>query len=420
MRPPLSERLRPATLEEFFGHPSLREKSSLFSSLLAADHPLSILLWGPPGCGKTTLSGIYIRSFGGQTFAFHPASHGLADLKKWITDIKEHPLFYSRNILFIDEIHRLNKGQQDALLPFLEDGTFTLVGATTENPSFSLTSALLSRIRVIPLQSLDDEALGKILDRALAKTGAPPLSEENRLLLLQEAKGDARHLLNCLENWLSSKEKRENGADVFPIPAKKPAVYDRSGDGHYGYISALHKAVRGSDPDAALYWLARMLEGGEDRNYLARRILRMAVEDIGLADPQAQSVALTAWQTYERLGSPEGDLALAEAVLFLALSPKSVKAYKAFTAAKELAERTSSLSPPPFLINAPNAFMKSAGFGKGYVYDPDTKEGFSGQNYFPEGMSRPSLYEPDPIGFERELCKRKDFFTKKRQSRSEE
>jgi putative ATPase len=400
-------------LEEFFGQEHALEEKALLSSLFHRKEPLSLLLWGPPGCGKTTLARIYTRHFVANTFFFHPASHGTADLKKWVQEIQNNPLFHTNNLIFVDEIHRLSKAQQDAFLPFLEDGTFCIVGATTENPSFALTGALLSRLRVIPLQPLNDSALEKILERALSQMGITPLTPEDCKLLIQEAKGDARHLLNCVENLLSSQEPLISGK-ISSYISSKATPYDRSGDEHYHYISCLHKAVRGSDPDAALYWLCRMLEAGEDPNYIARRLLRISIEDIGLADPDAQKIALQGWQTYERLGSPEGDLALAEVAIFLALSPKSTSSYKAFNESKEIAKTTSSLPPPPFLMNAPTKLLQSLGFGKGYIYDPDTQEKFSGQNYFPETMDRPYLYKPSSLGLEKELKRRLDFFTQKR------
>lgn len=411
---PLSEELRPSQLAHFFGQTHLLHEQGLISSTVKNKAPLSLLLWGPPGCGKTSLATIYIQSFQAQTFHLHPASQGIPDLKKWIHDIESMPLLYTKNILFIDEIHRLNKTQQDALLPFLEKGTFSLIGATTENPSFHLTSALLSRIRVLSLKPLEDLALESILEKALSHTGIK-LENEAKKYFICESKGDARHLLNNVESlrFFPPKNPLSLG-EVSSILSKKPPLYDASGEHHYNLISALHKSIRGSDPDAALYWITRMLKAGEDPYFLARRLLRIAIEDIGLADPQAQQVALSAWQTYERLGSPEGDLALAEAAIFLALSPKSNAGYTAFQKAEELAIKTSHLSPPSILLNAPTSFMKEQGYGKGYLYDHDTPEGFSGQDYFPQDIDRPSLYEPKERGHEREMKKRKDYFTKLR------
>ncbi len=407
---PLSEELRPSQLSQFFGQSHLLLKKGLLSSTIENRNPLSLLLWGPPGCGKTSLASIYIKSFQAEVFYLHPASQGIPDLKKWIADLEKMPLLYTKNILFIDEIHRLNKAQQDALLPYLEKGTFSLVGATTENPSFHLTGALLSRIRVLALNPLDEKALEQILDKALLHIDLK-LTDETKKHFVKEAKGDARHLLNNVESlrFVSSKEP-VGLEEIESLLSTKQPLYDATGEQHYNLISALHKAIRGSDPDAALYWVTRMLKGGEDPHFIARRLLRTAVEDIGLADPQAQQVALNAWQTYERLGSPEGDLALAEVAIFLALSPKSNASYSAFSAAKELATQTSHLPPPNVILNAPTSLMKNMGYGQGYQYDHDTPEGFSGQNYFPDGMERPSLYAPKERGHEREMKKRKDYF----------
>lgn len=415
MNSPLAEELRPNSLDGFFGQTEILGEKDLLPSLLKRKKPLSILLFGPPGCGKTTLAKIYIKAFEAKTFFFHPATHGVSDLKKWIGEIESSPLFYGTCILFIDEIHRLNKGQQDALLPFIEKGTFTLIAATTENPSFSLNNALLSRLRVIPLKSLDKTALDCILTRALEKKPNLSLSDEGKSYLIEQSGGDARHLLNCVENlFVYHTEGSLTVEEISSLSFLKRPLYDKDGEEHYNLVSALHKSIRGSDPDAALYWITRMLAGGEDPGYIARRLTRIAIEDIGLADPQAMNITLNAWQVFERLGSPEGDLALAEAAIFLALSPKSVACYKAFKKAHETVKNTSHLPPPKTILNAHTSFMQSMGYGKGYLYDPDTPGGFSGQNYFPDDLEQETFYEPTEVGFERDLKKRNDFFKKKR------
>lgn len=410
MKKPLSEELRPANLSFFFGQEHLLKKQGILTSFLEGNNPLSILLWGPPGCGKTTLAKIYIQSFKAETLYFHPASHSISDLKKWAHELQQMPLIYTKSILFIDEIHRLNKAQQDVLLPFLEQGTFSLVGATTENPSFYLNNALLSRLRVLPLKPLEESALEQILQNALSKTGLC-LAESAQKHLIQECKGDARHLLNSIESLQGCKAPHPlELEEIASLLSLKVTLYDRDGDEHYALISALHKSIRGSDPEAALYWITRMLEAGEDPKFIARRLIRTAIEDIGLADPQAEQLCLTAWQTYERLGSPEGDLSLVKAAIYLSLAPKSNSSYAAFNEMKELVKNTSHLPPPSTILNAPTSFMKELGYGKGYAYDHDTSDGFSGQNYFPSGVQRPSFYQPKERGFERELKKRKEYF----------
>lgn len=409
---PLAEKLRPKTIQEVVGQQHLVGEKGWITRTIASGVPLSILLWGPPGCGKTTIARLYAKAFNGEFITFSAVLHGIADLKKAIQEAKNRPLFQNRLIFFIDEIHRFNKAQQDALLPFVEDGTITLIGATTENPSFSLNNALLSRMRTLVLHPLTHEDLGQLLAR-YEKT--LPLTEEAKTSLLDFAQGDARHLLNMLENLSQAPKEPLIGVEELPQwIQRRSALYDKADEGHYNLISALHKSVRGSDPDATLYWFARMIEGGEDPQFLARRIVRMASEDIGLADPNALQIALNAWRAYDQLGSPEGELALAQALLYLALSPKSNAAYVAYKEARSLAEKTNHLPPPKIILNAPTPLMKNLGYGKGYQYDHDQKDAFSGQNYFPEEIDRPSLYHPVERGFEREMKKRLDYFQKLR------
>ena len=334
------------------------------------------------------------------------------ELKKMLKEAQENPLFSRKIILFVDEIHRFNRAQQDIFLPFLEDGSIILIGATTENPSFVLNGALLSRLRVLKLNSLGEAALHKILARYEAKCRPLPLEHKAKEHLVSLSQGDGRHLLNLLENLeCISEEKLLSSEDLLALIQKKPALYDRDREGHYNLISALHKSVRGSDPDAALYWLARMLEGGEDPLFITRRLIRMASEDIGLADLQALSIALHAEEAYRRLGSPEGELALAQATLYLALAPKSNACYIAYGEARQKASETNQLNPPKHILNAPTKFMEEMGYGAEYVYDPDTALGFSGQNYFPEEMQRPLFYRPVERGFEREMLKRIAYFS---------
>lgn len=384
-------------------------------------NPLSILLWGPPGCGKTTLAKLYAKAFDAEFIIFSAVLHGTADLKKAIQDAKKSPLFHRHLIIFIDEIHRFNKAQQDALLPFVENGTISLIGATTENPSFSLNNALLSRMRTLVLNPLTDEDLQTLLER-YEKTHPLPLTEKAKTHLIHLAAGDARHLLNLFENLQSA--PKESLIDVDGLEEwvqRRPPLYDKSDDGHYNLISALHKSVRGSDPDASLYWLARMLTGGEDPQFIARRLIRMATEDVGLADPDALSITLAAWNAFNQLGSPEGELALAQATLYLALAPKSNATYVAFNEAWELAKTTGHHSPPKTILNAPTKLMKDLGYSKGYAYDHNEKDGFSGQEYFPDDVERTSFYRPVERGFEREMKKRLEYFnnlrTKKMPSR---
>ena len=415
---PLAEQFRPKSLNEVVGQDHLVGLDGWITRIIEKGRPLSILLWGPPGSGKTTIARLYAQSFGARFITFSAVFNGVADLKKVIHDIKDSPLLQTYVILFVDEIHRFNKAQQDAFLPFIEDGTIVLVGATTENPSFSLNNALLSRLRVLTLNYLSQEALERILERFESKEKRLALTPEAKESLMHLASGDGRHLLNMVENIRDVTEPL-TPEKLANYVQRRAALYDKGDEGHYNLISALHKAVRGSDPDAALYWLSRMLEGGEDPNFLGRRLVRMAVEDIGLADPDALSRTLGAWQTFERLGSPEGELALAQAVIYLALAPKSNAAYTAFKSAQTEAHKSSHLSPPKHILNSPTRLMKEEGYGKGYIYDHDTKNGFSGQNYFPDELDRQTFYKPVERGFEREMKKRVDFFNSLRQKDSD-
>lgn len=413
---PLAEQMRPQSLSQMVGQDHLIAPQGWITRIIEGGKPLSVLLWGPPGCGKTTLARLYAKAFDGELLTFSAVLHGSAELKKKILESQNRPLFAKPLIVFIDEIHRFNKAQQDALLPFVETGTITLIGATTENPSFSLNNALLSRMRTLVLNPLCPTDLQALLDRY---EGPLPLTGKAKERLIEMAQGDGRHLINMLENLQSAPKETPIDQDTLgEWVQKRPALYDKADEGHYNLISALHKAVRGSDPDAALYWLLRMLEGGEDPHFLGRRIVRMATEDIGLADPQSLTIALNAWQAYERLGSPEGELALAEAVLYLALAPKSNSVYVAFKGAQELARKTGHHNPPKIILNAPTKLMKDLDYGKGYRYDHDQEEAFSGQNYFPDEMERAKLYEPVERGFEREMKKRLEYFQRLRDKKT--
>ncbi|PQO22657.1 AAA family ATPase [Rhodobacteraceae bacterium WD3A24] len=413
---PLADRLRPERLSEVIGQEQVLAREGPLGGMLAGGSLSSLILWGPPGVGKTTIARLLAGEAGLTFIQVSAIFSGVAELKKIFDAAGLRRRQGGGTLLFVDEIHRFNKAQQDSFLPHMEDGTILLVGATTENPSFELNAALLSRAQVIVLERLSLADLERLAQRAERALGRPlPLTAEAREALLEMADGDGRAALNLIEQVAAWEV--DEPLDRQTLSARlmrRAAHYDKTGDGHYNLISALHKSVRGSDPDAALYWFARMLEGGEDPRFLARRITRMAVEDIGLADIHAQSVCLEGWQTYERLGSPEGELALAQALVYLALAPKSNAAYSAYKAARAAAKKTGSEPPPKHILNAPTKLMKEQGYSAGYAYDHDAEDGFSGQNYFPEGMKRPVFYTPVERGFERELRKRVDWFAKLR------
>ncbi|MCA0873835.1 replication-associated recombination protein A [Seohaeicola saemankumensis] len=418
---PLADRLRPAALDQVIGQAQVLGADAPLGAMLAAGSLSSLILWGPPGVGKTTIARLLAEESDLHFVQISAIFTGVADLKKVFEQARIRRANGQGTLLFVDEIHRFNKAQQDGFLPHMEDGTILLVGATTENPSFELNAAVLSRAQVLVLERLSAEELEQLTARAEAELGAPlPLTAQARGALQEMADGDGRALLNLIEQVAAW--KLDTPLEVEALTTRlmrRASKYDKSGEEHYNLISALHKSVRGSDPDAALYWFARMLEGGEDPRFLARRITRMSVEDIGLADPQAQAVCLQSWETYERLGSPEGELALAQALVYLALAPKSNAAYTAYKAARKLARDSGSAPPPKHILNAPTQMMKDQGYGAGYAYDHDAEDGFSGQNYFPDDMQRPDLYQPVERGFERDLKKRLDWFARLRAKRAE-
>ncbi len=417
---PLADRLRPQTLAEVIGQEQVLGPDAPLGVMLASGSLSSLIFWGPPGVGKTTIARLLAQETDLHFVQISAIFTGVPDLKKVFEAAKIRRQNGQGTLLFVDEIHRFNKAQQDGFLPHMEDGTILLVGATTENPSFELNAAVLSRSQVLVLERLSFADLERLTQRAEKELGkALPLTPAARDALHEMADGDGRALLNLIEQVAAWKVDAPLDPDALSTRLmRRAAKYDKSGDEHYNLISALHKSVRGSDPDAALYWFARMLTGGEDPRYLARRITRMAVEDIGLADPQAQAICLQSWETYERLGSPEGELALAQALVYLALAPKSNGAYVGYKAAMRLAKQSGSEPPPKHILNAPTSLMKDQGYGDGYAYDHDAEDGFSGQNYFPETMKRPVLYQPVERGFERELKKRLDYFAKLRTQRN--
>jgi putative ATPase len=423
---PLADRLRPATLAEVSGQDHLVGPAGTLTRMLAllpAGGALpSLILWGPPGVGKTTIARLLAAASGLHFTQLSAVFSGVADLKRVFEDASRRRQAGQITLLFVDEIHRFNRAQQDGFLPVVEDGTVVLVGATTENPSFALNGALLSRCQVLVLRRLDDAALETVLARAEIDIGHPlPLTPEGRASLRAMADGDGRYLLNMAEQLATLPDPTPlDPQTLADLLARRAALYDRDREEHYNLISALHKSLRGSDTDAALYWFARMLAGGEDPRYIARRLVRFASEDIGLADPQALPQILAAWEAYERLGSPAGELALAQAVIYLGTAPKSNAAYLAIKAAMRAARDTGSLMPPAHILNAPTKLMKSLGYGEGYAYDHDEADGFSAANYFPDGMPRPSLYQPRDRGFERELTKRLAHWSRLRAERAED
>lgn len=416
---PLADTLRPAKLQDVIGQEHLLGPEGPLAVMLASGQIGSVIFWGPPGVGKTTIARLLAHESDLDFVQISAIFTGMPDLRKVFEAAKIRRSSGKGTLLFVDEIHRFNKAQQDGFLPHMEDGTIVLVGATTENPSFELNAAVMSRAQVMVLNRLGEEALERIANRAETELQQElTLTSAARAALIEMADGDGRTLLNLIEQIMAwGLDEPIDPEQLGQRLMRRAASYDKSGDGHYNLISALHKSVRGSDPDASLYWLARMLSAGEDPRFLARRITRMAVEDIGLADPQAQSVCLQSWQTYERLGSPEGELALAQAVLYLALAPKSNATYVAYKAAMGKAKQTGSVAPPKHILNAPTNLMKDQGYGADYAYDHDAPDGFSGQDYFPETMERPEFYLPVERGFERELAKRLSYFNRLREKR---
>jgi putative ATPase len=405
---PLAEELRPKRLDDVVGQDHILAPEAPLGRMLAQKRLSSLILWGPPGTGKTTIARLLAAAV---KLEFEPVSavfSGVADLRKVFETAKQRRLAGKGTLLFVDEIHRFNRAQQDSFLPYVEDGTVALVGATTENPSFELNGALLSRAQVLVLKRLDDAALETLLERAETFRGRKlPLTRDARSALRAMADGDGRFILNLAEDLFDLKTDAPiDTAELARAVQRRAPLYDKSREGHYNLISALHKSIRGSDPDAALYWLARMLAGGEEPLFIARRLVRAAYEDIGMADPNAAVQAVAAKDTYDFLGSPEGELALAQTVVYLATAPKSNAVYAAFGAAQAAAQTSGSLDPPKHILNAPTRLMKDLGYGKGYAYDHSTEEAFSGQNYFPDGMERIEFYAPAGRGFEDEIAKR--------------
>ncbi len=421
---PLADRLRPQKLAEVVGQAHIVGPEGSLTRMLRAGRLPNLILWGPPGVGKTTIARLLAQETSLEFEQLSAIFSGVQDLRKAFDRAKARREQGKGTLLFIDEIHRFNRAQQDGFLPHMEDGTITLVGATTENPSFELNGALLSRATTLVLNRLDETAMGELIERVEHETGcALPVDPEARIALVGMADGDGRALINLAEEVLAAVAPSEpplTTESLVSLVQRRAPLYDKSRDGHYNLISALHKAVRGSDPDAALYWLCRMLDGGEDRLFLARRLVRMAIEDVGLADPAAVTQALAAKDTYDFLGSPEGELALAQATIYMATAPKSNAAYKAYGAAMRAAKQHGSLAPPKHILNAPTRLMAEQGYGAGYAYDHATAEGFSGQDYFPDEMEREQYYDPPERGFEREIRKRLAYWQRLRDEKTGE
>ena len=417
---PLADRMRPSDINEIVGQEELLGEGAPLRRMIDSGKLSSFILWGPPGCGKTTLARILANRTNLRFTALSAVFSGVADLRKAFDEAANYQRYGEGTLLFVDEIHRFNRAQQDGFLPFVENGTVVLVGATTENPSFELNSALLSRCKVFVLKPLSEDALEQLILRAEKLQQRPlPVTPDARKMLIQLADGDGRYFINLLETVydLTGMTETLDENSLLKIVQKRSPVYDKDRDGHYNLISALHKSLRGSDTDAALYWAARMLSSGEDPAYLLRRLTRFASEDVGLADPMALQLAISAWDSYDRLGTPEGELAIAELIVYLGTAPKSNAIETAWIAAKKAAKEYSSLTPPAHILNAPTKMMKEMGYGKGYIYDHDTPEGFSGQNYFPEAMGRKQFYRPVERGFEREIKRRLEYWDNLRKSK---